>query len=65
LASLKFGFKITNQYRLQVSNLGNLRAFNKFSAGEILKGSTINGYRIIRLKLYQLKDKQTMVALDA
>jgi hypothetical protein len=40
-------------------------AFNKFSAGEILKGSTINGYRIIRLKLYQPKDKQTMAALTA
>lgn len=61
---IKFDFRFTNNYELQVSNLGQLKAFNKFSDGEILQGSTINGYRIIRLKLYKPKDKKTQQALE-
>src|SRR5450631_3014635 len=61
---IKFDFKFTNDYELQVSDQGQLKAFNKFSDGEILKGSTINGYRIIRLKLYKPKDKKTREALE-
>ncbi len=63
--NVSFDFKFTNNYRLQVSNLGNLKAFNKFSPGEPLKGSTINGYRIIRLKLYKPKDKKLHAELTA
>lgn len=62
---VQFGFKFTNDYQLQVSNMGRLKAFNKFSDGEILQGSTINGYRIIRLKLYRPKDKKTADVLKA
>ena len=63
---VSFGFKFSNDYRLQVSNQGNLRAYNKFSPnGEPLKGSTINGYRIIRLKLYTPRDKQVHAVLQA
>jgi Mor family transcriptional regulator len=61
---IKFDFKFTNDYQLQVSDHGQLRAYNKFSDGEILKGSTINGYRIIRLKLYKPKDKKTRETLE-
>ncbi len=61
---ITFDFKFTNDYQLQVSNLGQLKAYNKFSDGEILKGSTINGYRIIRLKLYKPKDKKTKDLLE-
>jgi len=61
---IKFDFKFTNNYQLQVSNFGQLKAYNKFSDGEILKGSTINGYRIIRLKLYKPKDKKTQQGLE-
>jgi Mor family transcriptional regulator len=60
-----FDFKFTNNYQLHVSNLGRLKAFNKFSDGELLQGSTINGYRIIRLKLYRPKDKKTREILTA
>ncbi|MBN8835108.1 MAG: hypothetical protein ABS68_10040 [Niastella sp. SCN 39-18] len=49
---VKFDFKFTNTFRLEVSNLGRVRSFNKQSDGNILKGSTVNGYKIIRLKLY-------------
>ncbi|MEP6748129.1 MAG: HNH endonuclease [Bacteroidota bacterium] len=61
---IKFDFKFTNDYELQVSDAGQLKAYNKFSDGETLKGSTINGYRIIRLKLYKPKDKKTREALE-
>ena len=60
-----FDFKFTNNYQLFVSNAGRLKAFNKFSDGELLQGSTINGYRIIRLKLYKPKDKKTKEVLGA
>jgi len=62
---IAFDFKFTNDYHLQVSNLGRLKAFNKFSDGDLLQGSTINGYRIIRLKLYKPKDKKTKDKLTA
>src|SRR5258705_12574639 len=62
---IAFDFRFTNDYKLQVSNLGRLRAFNKFSDGDLLQGSTINGYRIIRLKLYKPKDKKTKEVLTA
>src|SRR5882757_8076550 len=62
---IAFDFKFTNDYQLQVSNLGRLKAFNKFSDGDLLQGSTINGYRIIRLKLYKPKDKKTKDKLTA
>jgi hypothetical protein len=38
--------------RLEVSNYGRVRTFNKSSNGKILKGSLINGYPIIKLKLF-------------
>jgi len=60
-----FDFKFTNDYQLEVSNLGRLKAHNKFSDGDLLQGSTINGYRIIRLKLYKPKDKKTKEVLTA
>src|SRR6187402_3401610 len=63
--TIAFDFKFTNDYQLQVSNMGRLKAFNKFSDGDLLQGSTINGYRIIRLKLYQPKDKKTKDRLTA
>ncbi len=50
--TVKFDIKYTNEGSIQVSNFGRVRTFNKLSNGNIIKGSMINGYRIIRLKLY-------------
>ena len=50
---IEFDIEFTNDFRLQVSNFGRVRSFNKISNGNILNGSLINGYRIIRLKLYR------------
>ncbi|MDQ6902616.1 MAG: NUMOD4 motif-containing HNH endonuclease [Bacteroidota bacterium] len=61
---VKFDFEFTNEFRLEVSNLGQVRTFNKISDGNILRGSMINGYRIIRLKLYTPRDEKTQKRFD-
>lgn len=50
---LEFNFSYTNENRIEISNFGRVRTFNKTSDGNILKGSMINGYRIIRLKFFK------------
>ncbi len=59
-----FDFEFTNDFRLDVSNFGRLRTFNKVSNGNIIKGSMINGYRIVRLKLYTPRNERTQAKLD-
>lgn len=56
--TIQFDFEYTNEGRTEVSNFGRLRTFNKLSNGNIIKGSMINGYRIIRLKLYKPRDEK-------
>jgi hypothetical protein len=48
-----FNFEYTNDCRIEVSNYGRVRTFNVVSEGNILNGSMINGYKIIRLKFYE------------
>lgn len=62
--TINFDFEFTNDFRLEVSNFGRLRTFNKVSDGNIVNGSMINGYRIIRLKLFRPRDEKTQVKLD-
>lgn len=62
--TVEFDFEITNAGRIEVSNLGRLRTFNKVSNGNIVSGSMINGYRIIRLKLYHPRDEKIQHRLD-
>jgi hypothetical protein len=62
--TVKFDFEFTNDSRLDVSNFGRLRTFNKVSDGKILNGSMINGYRIIRLRLYRPRDEKKQQRLD-
>ncbi len=56
--TVKFDFEFTNDFRLEVSNFGRLRTFNIVSDGNIINGSMINGYRIVRLKLYTPRDEK-------
>ena len=49
---IKFDTAYTNEGRIEVSSYGRIRTFNKLSDGNIINGSMVNGYRIIRLKLY-------------
>ena len=56
--ALVFDFDYTNNCRFEVSDLGRVRSFNKIADGNILKGSSINGYKIIRLKFYKPRDEK-------
>jgi hypothetical protein len=60
-----FDFEFTNECRFEVSNWGRVRSFNKVSNGRILNGSNTEGYKVIRLKLYQPRDEKTQLAFDA
>ena len=62
--TVEFDIDFTNNCRLEVSNFGRLRTFNKVSNGNIVTGSMINGYRIIRLKFYKPRDEKTKKKLD-
>ncbi|MEO6671467.1 MAG: HNH endonuclease [Ferruginibacter sp.] len=61
---IKFGIDSTNIFRMEVSNLGRVRSFNQISDGNILKGSTINGYRIIRLKFFIHREAKKQKEFD-
>ena len=54
--NVNFPFEHSNDYRLEISNFGRIRSFNKLSNGNILSGSRTEGYKIIRLKFFKHKD---------
>ena len=62
--TVEFNFEITNTGRIEISNFGRLRTFNKVSNGNIISGSMINGYRIIRLKLYSPREENLQKKFD-
>ena len=45
--TVHFEFEFSNDYKLEVSNLGRLRSYNRINKGKILKGSIVSGYPII------------------
>jgi hypothetical protein len=49
----------TSINRIEVSSHGRIRSFNRISDGNILEGSLINGYKIIRLKFFVDRDADT------
>ena len=61
---IQFPAGYSNQNRIEISNYGRLRSFNAISDGDILKGSMINGYRIIRLKLYKPRAAEVQQKMD-
>lgn len=62
--AISFSFEIANKSKTEISNYGRLRTFNNLSAGNIIKGSLINGYRIIRLRLYKPRDEKVKSRLE-
>jgi len=62
--TIKFDFDFTNECLIEISNFGRLRTFNKISKGNIINGSMINGYRIIRLKFYKPRDEKIQNQFD-
>lgn len=57
--TIDLDFEHVNENRIEVSNYGRLRSFNKRSNGNIIRTSTINGYKIIRLKFFKPRDQET------
>lgn len=62
--NVTFDFVFTNKFHIEVSNFGRLRTFNIVSDGNIVNGSLINGYRIIRLKFYRPRDERIQSRFD-
>ena len=63
--NVDFNMECTNTFTMQVSNMGEVRTFKKnTSEGRILKGSMINGYRIIRFKLFTPREKKLQAKFD-
>lgn len=61
---VKFDIKSTKENRVEISNYGRLRTFNNVSNGNIINGSMIKGYRIIRLKFFTPRDKKSQERFD-
>jgi len=59
-----FNFDFVNETRIEISNFGRVKTFNKLSDGNIIKGSTINGYKIIRLKFFKARETEMQQRLD-
>ncbi len=59
-----FDFEYTNPGTIEISNFGRVKTNNKISKDNILKGSMINGYKIIRLKFYSPRPENKQKALD-
>lgn len=62
--TIEFDFEITNESRWEISSWGRVRSFNKTSDGKLLKGSLIEGYRVIKLKLYKPRESKTQKKFD-
>ena len=56
---INMGEGFVNETRLEISSFGRVRAFNKISKGKIIKGSLVNGYQIIRQRLFKPRDPAT------
>ena len=61
---VQFDLEFTNDFRIEVSNFGRLKTFNKISDGNIIAASMVNGYRILRLKLYRPREEKIQKRLD-
>ncbi len=62
--TIHFDFEHVNNGYVEISNYGRVRSFNRISKGNILKPSVINGYYILRLKLYRPRDAKSQKEFD-
>ncbi|MBS1764487.1 MAG: hypothetical protein JSS90_05930 [Bacteroidetes bacterium] len=63
-AVVKPPFKFTNNLKIEVSNHGRIRTTTKIAEKRILNGTLINGYPIVRFKLFEKRSKQAEDALE-
>ncbi|HQV00315.1 MAG: hypothetical protein JNK61_04065 [Bacteroidia bacterium] len=54
---VELGVESTNSIVLEISNFGRVRSTTRFFSKRILKGSMINGYKNISLKLFEPRSK--------
>ncbi len=59
-----FDFDFVNTTTIEVSNFGRIKTFNKVSNGNIIRGSMVNGYRIIRLKFFSAREEKVQNRFD-
>ena len=55
---MHFNYEFNYGIRLDISNFGRLKTFTKLPEGNIIAGSMINGYRVIRFKLLKSRDEK-------
>ncbi len=63
-AVVKPPHKFTNKLKIEVSNLGRVRTSTKIAENRILRGGTINGYPIVRFKLFRERESRAENALS-
>lgn len=63
-ALVKPPFKFTNNLKIEVSNFGRVRTSTKIAENRVLKGTLINGYPIVRFKLFKKRDDSVQKQLD-
>ncbi len=61
---VKFNFPHTNSGIIEVSNFGRIKTSNKVHTDHLVKGSMINGYKILRLKLYTPREENIQARFD-
>ncbi|HAN64956.1 MAG TPA: hypothetical protein DCQ34_01045 [Chitinophagaceae bacterium] len=61
----KLGEGYVNDFRLEVSNFGRVRTYNRLNKGKELRASMVNGYRIIRLKMFRARNPKSAEKLAA
>jgi hypothetical protein len=62
---ISFDFEVTNSGTIEVSSFGRVKTNNKINKDRLLNGSLINGYKIIRLRLYTPRTEAIQKKLDA
>ena len=62
--TVKLDSEIAGNYKLQVSDQGNLRSYHRFNDGGLLKGSMTGGYRVLRLKFFNKRSDKTQKQLN-
>ncbi len=62
--NVDIGFEYTSNFRLEVSNFGRLKSYNSYSDGHLINGSSVNGYRIIRVTLRKPREANDQAELE-
>jgi len=61
---INLGEGFTNSIRLEVSDFGRIRSYNKLHNGRLMNGSLINGYKIIRIRLFKQREEAVTLKLQ-